>query len=506
MMLSTSLRRARDGFVRDTRGNVAMIWALSVFAILALVGLSMDFARATTARAALQNATDAAALAIGAKPNLNQAQREALAKQYMVANYNLAESMGTPTDPTVVVDGDSLTVSSSIQVPTTLGKLVGDYLTPTVSSSVVWGQTKLWVSLALDNTGSMAGTKLTALKTATNQLLDMLEEVEVHEGDIEVSLIPFSKTVNVGVANVTAPWIDWTDWEAPPANHTSVVNDTWADYGPQGKRKNCPWTNGNNGYVCMQAALNGSPNYGGSTTVAAGLFCPSVDNGSKNSGRSGRHYNGCFNSVKRVATCTSNCKYDHTWIPNVRATWTGCIMDRTQSYDVNMTSPSSAATRFPAENGASCVPATMMGSLGHNWDALRDKADAMGAAGNTNQTIGLHWAMMAQTEGEPLSAPSLPEFTTRYIILFSDGQNTQNRWSGSQSSVDARMALACNNAKAAGFVIYSIYVDTGGGGNSTVMQNCATDAGKYYALTTAGAIVTAFNQIGQEITKLRVSR
>jgi Flp pilus assembly protein TadG len=483
-----------------------MIWALAVFTLLALIGVSMDFARAMTARAALQNAVDAAALAIGAKPGLTQGQREAIAAQYMHANYNIDPSMGTPSDPTVVVDGESVTVRSTVQVPATLGKLVGSYLTPNASSRVVWGQTKLWVSLALDNTGSMAGAKLTSLKDATNQLLDMLEGVATHPDDVKVALIPFSKTVNVGLDKVDEGWIDWTDWEAPPANFATVASDTWADYGPLGRRRNCPWTTSNNGYVCMTAALNGSPNYGSSTTVVGGLFCPSVDNGSKNAGRSGRHYNGCFNSVKRVATCTSNCKYDHTWIPNLRATWSGCIMDRAQSYDVNMTAPTSAATRFPAENGASCVPSVMMGTLGNNWSQLHDKTDAMTVAGNTNQTIGLAWAMMAQSNSAPFNVGSLPEFTTRYIILFSDGQNTQNRWSSSQASVDARMTQACNNAKAAGFVIYSVYVNTGGAGDSAVMQACASDSSKYYALTTAGAIVTAFNQIGQEITKLRVAK
>jgi hypothetical protein len=471
----------------------------------------MDFARATTAKAALQNALDAAALAIGAKPNLNQAQREALAAQYLDANYNLSASMGTPSTPVVTVDGDSLTVTSNIQVPTTLGRLVGDYLSPSASSSVVWGQTKLWVSLALDLTGSMNETdgsgvsKLSALKDATTQLLDLLEEVEHNPGDIEVAIVPFSKTVKVDTSNVNASWIDWTDWESFPANYNVLPSGRlWEDYGPQGMYKTCPWTTSRNGYRCMQAAANNSSQYSDSSNISSGNFCPSRDSGSKNSGRSGRHYNGCFNSVKRVSSCTSNCKYDHVWTPNARSTWTGCIMDRNQSYDANMTAPTSSATNFPAENAASCVPSEMIGDLNHNWSNLRDQTEDMVAGGNTNQTIGLAWAMMTQADSEPFNAPSLPEFTTRYIILMSDGKNTQNRWTSSQSSIDSRMSAACTSAKAAGFVIYSIYVDTGGAGTSSVMQNCASDSSKYYALTTAGGLVTAFNQIGQEITKLRV--
>jgi hypothetical protein len=69
------------------------------------------------------------------------------------------------------------------------------------------------------------------------------------------------------------------------------------------------------------------------------------------------------------------------------------------------------------------------------------------------------------------------------------------------------MALACTNAKAQGFIIYTVFVDLNGTqGNSTVLQNCASDSTKYFDLTTSGAIVTAFNTIGQQITAVRVSQ
>lgn len=509
---SASFRALLGRFAVDRRGNVAMMWALSGLISMGMIGLSLDFTRATTSRAALQNAVDAAALAIGAKPNLSASQREALAETYLAGNFTLDPSMGTPVLTNVVASESDVVVSARIDVPTTLGSLFTDKFSPAASSRVVWGQTKLWVSLALDNTGSMLEadddgvTKLSALTTATNQLLDMLEDVEVQPGDIEVSFVPFSKTVNVGTGAVNESWIDWTDWEAPPPNaSTTQTGQPLSKYGPQGTYKTCPWRSSSNGYACQINSTNGSSTYSNSTNITDGMFCPSRDTGSKNAGRGNRFYNGCLNSVKTVASCTSNCTYTHTWVPNARGTWSGCIMDRNQSYDVNMTTPVSAATGFPAENGASCVPSQMQGGLGHNWGLLHAKANAMTAGGNTNQTIGLAWGMMAQTPGAPLFAPVLPEFTTRYIILMSDGLNTQNRWTSTRSAIDARMTAACANAKQEGFVIYSIYVDTGGSGDSAVMEGCASDASKYYALTTSGSIVTAFNQIGQEITKLRVA-
>jgi hypothetical protein len=134
----------------------------------------------------------------------------------------------------------------------------------------------------------------------------------------------------------------------------------------------------------------------------------------------------------------------------------------------------------------------------------------MVANGSTNQTIGLAWGWQAQTQGVPLSAPALPANTQQIIILLSDGLNTQDRWYGDGSDqstqVDTRMAATCVNAKAAGTVIYTVFVDLNGTqGNSTVLQNCASDPTKYFDLTSSDQIISTFNTIGEQITNLRVS-
>ena len=135
----------------------------------------------------------------------------------------------------------------------------------------------------------------------------------------------------------------------------------------------------------------------------------------------------------------------------------------------------------------------------------------MVAGGGTNQTVGLAHGMQSLSTGSPYFAGTLPANTTRYIILLSDGLNTMDRWYGDGSnqstSVDTRMAAACANAKTHGFVIYTLFVDLNGTqGNSTVLQNCATDSTKYYDLTTSGAIITTFNAIAQKIAALHVSQ
>src|SRR6516165_8927781 len=83
------------------------------------------------------------------------------------------------------------------------------------SSTIAWGESRLRVALVLDNTGSMADAgKITALQTATKNLLNQLKAAATNNGDVYVSIIPFVKDVNVGSTNYSATWIDWTDWDA----------------------------------------------------------------------------------------------------------------------------------------------------------------------------------------------------------------------------------------------------------------------------------------------------
>ena len=184
-----------------------------------------------------------------------------------------------------------------------------------------------------------------------------------------------------------------------------------------------------------------------------------------------------------------------------KSSWTGCFTDRTQPYDVQNTAPTSANTDtyFPAVN----CSLTEMLPLTSDWTALNTKVDQMVAAGSTNQTIGLAWGWHVQTSGDPLNAPALPVGTTQVMILLTDGLNTQNRWSTSQASIDARTLAACTNIKNAGVQLYTVLVMSG---NSSMLQQCATKPSMYFALTATNQMATTFNQIGTNLAQLRIAK
>jgi hypothetical protein len=88
--------------------------------------------------------------------------------------------------------------------------------------------------------------------------------------------------------------------------------------------------------------------------------------------------------------------------------------------------------------------------------------------------------------------------------------NTLDRWygNGSQTStqVDSRMSALCTAIKATNVTIFTVQIDTDGAGQSAVLPSCATDASHFFMLTSSNQIAAAFQQIGVEITKLRVAR
>ena len=556
-------------FLESKRGNVAMMFTLALIPLMIGAGAGLDFARAMLVRQQMGEALDAAALAVGSTTGLNQTTAQALAQKYFDANYTVNKTdYGSPTIsiPSSGYDSKgSVTITASDPMPTVLVKLIGINSIPiTTSSNVVWGQTKLWVALVLDNSGSMSqgdssGTKMAALQNGANQLLTILHNAATHPGDVQVSIVPFVKNVNVGTGNSGAAWIDWTDWDSPPivdqTNYTyqqdtdvMINNDPLNTFGPG---DSCPY-NGGAGYRCIGSPGNvtNCTGSGGGGCVAnipnsgtySGYICPSMHSGGTQDGLGYHFYNGCWTGTTSTstaviasgsgATCTghsaANCSctgsngatvcttkvWNHVWVPNNHSSWTGCLMDRKQTYDASNTAPAGGSTNFPAENNQYCGTATVT-SLGYDWAALTNQVNAMTAYGATNQAIGVAHGWQTITTGSPYGAPALPDDTTRYLILFSDGLNTLNRWWGDGSTegttadgnIDDREKAACDAAKADGVVIYSIYVHvggSGGSGNSAPLQYCATDPTKYFALTSTNGVVTTFNQIAQQITNVRV--
>ena len=129
-----------------------------------------------------------------------------------------------------------------------------------------------------------------------------------------------------------------------------------------------------------------------------------------------------------------------------QAQWQGCVQDRDQPNDTLDTTPMSGDTSTKFPGGATAPAITSVMPLTDIFDTtgftnLNSKIDAMNPAGNTNVTIGLVWGWHALTKSEPMTEGSDPApDKDKVIVLLTDGDNTQNRWTTSGSSIDARTA------------------------------------------------------------------
>jgi len=210
MLQLTKANRRR--LVKDVRGNVAVLFGLGLIPIVLGVGVAVDYGRALMVRERIQGAIDAATLAVGSWPGLSTGQMQAKAQEYFTANYVASNSLGTVSPVHLSTSGNSIIVSASASVPTTFMRVVNiDHVDVGASTTVVVGMGTAEVALALDNSGSMTGSKIAALKTAASNLVDTLYAAAQNsqEADpIKIAVIPFAAGVNVGSQNANASWMD----------------------------------------------------------------------------------------------------------------------------------------------------------------------------------------------------------------------------------------------------------------------------------------------------------
>ncbi len=468
--LRAAMRNLLARFAVSNQGNVAIIFAIASIPMIAAMGLAVDYTRAAQTNSAMQDALDAASLALSRRADLSTmtpAQIQKFAQDYFNANFHNSELQDLTLNASYTPTGPSVTISANGTLPTDFMGIIGTKEMPLGrSSTTVWGEAKLRVALALDNTGSMSSSgKMTALKTATHNLLTQLKGAASVNGDVYVSIIPFVKDVNVGSAKYNETWVKWDGTNSP-------IDDKLWD------------------------KLNGTCNNAGGSSH----------------GRGRGHGGSSPSDYTNQADCERN---GYTWNPSPHQTWNGCVMDRDKDVDKNFdtlnTAPNVAdpQTLFPAEQYSAC-PTQMMG-LSYDWTSLNNKVDAMSPNGSTNQAIGLAWAWQSLT-ASPFTIPSMDpsKVYKQVIILLTDGLNTQDRWFGdgmhTSTDVNDRQQILCNNIKASGVKIYTVQVNTGGDPTSTLLQNCASSPDKFFLLTKADQIVTTFQQIGTELSDLRISQ
>jgi Flp pilus assembly protein TadG len=221
-MSTRALRKRLRQFRADQRGNIAILFALAMIPVFGLIGLAIDYSRAADVRTAMQAAVDATALLLSKEASgLTKPQLESKATAYFNANFNRPEAKGVMVKPTLTTPSTgnwSLKVDVTGAVDTYVMRWVNNQskglqapnqLNLAASSQVNWGNKKLEIMLALDNTGSMSSSnKMTELKKAAKTLVQTLQKASKNNGDVKVGIVPFDTTVNMGTALKFLPIFD----------------------------------------------------------------------------------------------------------------------------------------------------------------------------------------------------------------------------------------------------------------------------------------------------------
>lgn len=190
-------------FHADQSGTIIPIFGLMLMAIMIATGVSIDTARGTRISSMAASALDAAALAGAKALRLSDPTDEeltALVLDYFNTNFQQNAANVSVQAVTVVPNrGDnSVQVTANIQVPTTIMALAGrDHMDVRVNAEAVFDVKDVEVSMMLDVSGSMSGSKIEDLKLAARDLIEILLPTDMPHSN-KVAIAPFSTAVNAG--------------------------------------------------------------------------------------------------------------------------------------------------------------------------------------------------------------------------------------------------------------------------------------------------------------------
>ncbi len=529
-------------FAFDRRGNVAIMFALVMPVLIMLTMGGVDINRASSFKMNLQDALDSATLAAARShfTSDDDITRVGLA----ALESNLAQNGGGElvseatsfhlNDEGVVVASARVNVNAlvgHIFLPP-YGQFLDAFIPVSAHSEVMRSNNRVEVALVLDNTGSMAGSKMTNTKAAAIDLINRLEAADarsIEEDAVRISLVPFSMTVRVPTDGSQPPWM------TNDGSHTGGTGATGLFSTPVGRftlfqNLNTSWAG------CVEARAQPYDIRDTAPTVAnlATMFVPQFAPDTPDDAYSNSTWRNWYNEDR------NDYVPDGSGFPS---SITGSTRDtvwfsRAKNVSKYSNTPrGSLHSNFGPNRYCSIQP---MIRLTNDFNALRNGVNAMVPSGNTQVQLGAMWGWHTLSPSAPFAdgRPYGEERLTKIMILMTDGENVMNDtnnphrsnynaqgyiWQGrlgvtNASSSTRRQIMdhrldspvagqedLCGNMKAQGVVIYTVAVQVDSQAQA-VMQRCATSANHYFNVNSAAAIGATFDRIAGAIENLRITR
>ena len=503
-------------FRRDERGAALLLATVFMLTLLSVVAVAIDFGQAMVLKQKLHNAADAAALAVGSRTDLTDAEASSLANSFIRANYpDLA--LGTLTQFSVTSTAGGYSVRVEASLPTTFLRILGrESLQVAVAAEVTRDLRKLEVVLALDNTGSMAtNDRIGKLKIAATTLVDILFDEADVSPHVKIGLVPFSGAVNLGPGALGRGWIDETGASALNREDVALTPARPSLLQLFQSMNNVPWGG------CVRARLGGHdildtpPSLASPETLFAPYFAPDEAGGIAVNG----------NNSYLVGDGTLPALY--------------LLQGLTAPLLANGSGPNFNCPQRPIQ------------PLTDTRQTIADAIAAMQPRGSTVIPEGLAWAWRVISPGLPFDqgAPYSDKSVTKVVILLSDGRNQVERGApynsfysaygfankghlgptnGSQTRqfLNAKTAALCNNIKADkdgdpatdDIYVYTIALEINTGNaavdaeTKAMLEACATPAARcpgqqcFYDTPSSNELSQVFSRIAIGLAGLRIAR
>jgi Flp pilus assembly protein TadG len=512
-MMFSRFEGAVKAFLKNRRGSITPAFAVMILPLTMLAGFSIDLARAHEGRSKLQNAVDAAALALAHQPTgTPMATLQQQAQTWIAADLHDTD-VAQPVAVNLTQSNGQLLLAANTTEPAMVSGLVGlSQFNLAADSTVKWGLNHVEVALVLDNTGSMsANNKLPTLTSSAQTLVStLLAQAGNDVNAVKISIVPFSMTVNVGSQYQNQPWMSGV---MPAAYGSDLFSTAGTNRFTLFSQLGKTWGG------CVESRLSPydvsdiAPNAGTPGTLFVPYFAPDEPDTPTSGG--GVFYN---NYLADGLSGTP------TWQQR---------QGNVAKYHGTVKSGSNGSTGYAYGPNSGCALAPIV-RLTNNASTLNSELNQMVAIGDTNLAMGLQWGWLSLSPNAPFSdgvAYNTPN-TTKIIVFLTDGYNQttansdadssfysgvgyiwQNRLgvtaSASQTqrntALDTRTAAICNNIKADGIILYTVRIDVSGV-SPTVLQNCASTPAQFYDVPNVPNLPAVFTAIAGQIGKLRLSQ
>ena len=535
------LARSRDG-------GVAMMFALALPPICMMGVCGVDIHRASTVRAQLQDALDAAALSAARSNETTDAGIRTVGMRALRANLaafpdvTLREA-ASYTDFDLNADG-SVVAKAKVDVEALVADMfLGDLMTVGVNSTVYRSNYRVEVALVIDNTGSMnSGGKLQAAQQAAANLVERLAEAaerSVEQEAVRISLVPFSMTVRVHdgfTSRANRTGADSLGWLSRSTSHTGSTGSTGlfstgVDRFALLDTLRIGWGGCVESRPYPYDVQDTAPTSGNQATMFVPYFSPDSpdkdDIPGDNTWQRYAYQNNYLNDWQAAVSTSwrfnNNAHRLQEWSDRLR---------NTSKYARNRLA-TGIGTGLGPNQGCALEPIVR---LTEDYDRVLESIWDMNATGNTNVPMGLMWGWHTLSPRAPFrdGRPYGEERLQKIVILLTDGDNVNSTadnpdnstysgvgliWQGRLGTdmdvaaseqrradrMDERLLELCENMADEEIMIYTVGVQVSTN-SQRLLRECATEDDMFYNVTNTGGIEAAFDRIAGSIENLRIAR